>query len=91
MYCSKTSFATEKDAEFYIEKLKKTSNRDKIPKRAYLCTECFHWHLTSIEEDYLDGLRIYMEFLEKRIKTKEKKLRILKRIIKNKKRELSNL
>jgi len=50
-FCPKTYFATEKDAEFYIDKLKQTSNRAKRPKRAYLCPDCFQWHLTSQDKD----------------------------------------
>jgi hypothetical protein len=52
-FCTKTYFATEKDAEFYISKLKQTSTRGKIPKRAYLCPDCFQWHLTSQDKDIL--------------------------------------
>ena len=47
--CRKTQFATEHDALFYIAKLKKTSKRKVLPKRAYLCPICFSWHLTSAE------------------------------------------
>jgi len=47
--CRKTQFATEEDARFYIKKLRRTSKRDVIPKRAYLCPKCLHWHLTSSE------------------------------------------
>ncbi|MES2382622.1 MAG: hypothetical protein V4538_16355 [Bacteroidota bacterium] len=50
-FCSKTYFATEKDADFYLTKLKATSNRGNIPKRSYLCTHCFSWHLTSTDDD----------------------------------------
>jgi hypothetical protein len=59
-FCSKTFFATEKDADFYIKKLKATSNRSTIPKRAYLCTECLNWHLTSKEKD-LDVIDKYKQ------------------------------
>src|ERR1700759_3208543 len=45
--CKKVSFATEKDAIYYIDKLKKTSIRSIIPTRSYLCTKCINWHLTS--------------------------------------------
>lgn len=45
--CHKVKFATEKDALFYINKLKQTSKREKIPTRAYLCGYCRTWHLTS--------------------------------------------
>lgn len=45
--CKKVKFATQADAEFYIQKLKKTSTRSIVPERAYLCQKCFSWHLTS--------------------------------------------
>jgi predicted RNase H-like nuclease (RuvC/YqgF family) len=44
--CTKTRFATEKDAQFYIGKIKTKSDRAIIPIRAYLC-RCGAWHLTS--------------------------------------------
>lgn len=47
--CSKVYFEDEKNALFYIEKLKNTSERDIKPVRAYLCDKCLCWHLTSIE------------------------------------------
>jgi hypothetical protein len=50
-FCPKTYFATEKDAVFYIDKLKATSHRSKVPKRAYLCLDCHNWHLTSQDND----------------------------------------
>lgn len=49
MKCKKTHFADEKQAQFYIDKLKTTSNRSIKPIRAYLCEKCLNWHLTSIE------------------------------------------
>lgn len=49
MICKKVSFATEAFAEYYIDKLKKTSTRTVKPVRAYLCENCLAWHLTSIE------------------------------------------
>lgn len=49
MKCKKVSFADEKFAQIYIDKLQKTSNRRLIPVRAYLCEKCLLWHLTSIE------------------------------------------
>lgn len=49
MICKKVSFADEKYAQMYIDKLQKTSNRKLKPVRSYLCEKCFNWHLTSIE------------------------------------------
>ena len=47
--CKKASFSSEAVADYYIEKLKRTSVRSKKPVRAYLCPKCFTWHLTSIK------------------------------------------
>lgn len=49
--CSKVKFATEVAAQLHIAKLKRTSNRNKIPKRAYLCEHCNGWHLTSSDKN----------------------------------------
>ena len=49
MECSKVYFVDEKFALQYIDKLKKTSCRERKPVRAYLCEKCLCWHLTSIE------------------------------------------
>lgn len=57
--CDKTRFTTEKDAVFYIEKLKKTSIRDKRPKSAYLCPHCLSWHLTSQDQKYDNRIAKY--------------------------------
>lgn len=46
MECIKTKFVDEKAALFYIDKLKRTSTRINVPKRAYLCPKCLSYHLT---------------------------------------------
>ena len=46
--CKKVYFGNEKSAEYYIDKLNKTSSRKVKPVRAYLCERCLNWHLTSI-------------------------------------------
>ena len=46
--CNKVAFGTEKDALFYIDKLHKTSARELVPIRAYLCQHCTNWHLTKV-------------------------------------------
>lgn len=48
-YCKKSSFIDEKQALLFIEKKNKTSIRDIVPKRAYLCDKCLKWHITSLE------------------------------------------
>jgi hypothetical protein len=45
--CKKVKFLDETQAMFYVAKLKKTSMREVIPQRAYLCEHCLCWHLTS--------------------------------------------
>ena len=62
-HCKKASFSSEAVADYYIEKLKRTSVRSKKPVRAYLCPVCFTWHLTSLKkttdiEPYTDVLKI---------------------------------
>lgn len=47
--CNKVRFIDEKFALKYIDKLNKTSCRERKPVRAYLCEKCLCWHLTSIE------------------------------------------
>lgn len=50
MECTKVKFSDEKQAKYYIDKLKNTSIREKKPIRAYLCPHCLSWHLTSKTE-----------------------------------------
>lgn len=45
--CGKVSFSDEAAAQFYIDKLQKTSKRPRVPQRTYLCHKCLNWHLTS--------------------------------------------
>lgn len=49
MNCKKVSFSDEIFAIKYIEKLQKTSSRERKPVDTYLCDKCLCWHLTSIE------------------------------------------
>lgn len=52
--CKKVSFSDEESAEYYIEKLQRTSKRKKKPVRSYLCEKCFNWHLTSKRKNQVD-------------------------------------
>jgi hypothetical protein len=73
--CLKTTFRDEKEALFYIDKLRKTSKRSVLPIRAYLCEKCLLWHLTSKD----DKTKIKIERLEKEnnnLKNKIKNLRV---------------
>ena len=55
-YCKKVSFSTQEYAESYIEKLHKTSKREKTPVNSYLCTRCNCWHLTSWQSPDIEKL-----------------------------------
>jgi hypothetical protein len=44
--CKKVKYASEKFALFDVARIKKKSDRNKIPFRVYLC-HCGSWHLTS--------------------------------------------
>jgi hypothetical protein len=80
-YCKKVSFGTEADANFYIEKLRKTSTRPIIPVRAYLCEKCNNWHLTHIQQ----------EDIPKILAEHERVLRALKRQIKERDAAINRL
>lgn len=56
MSCKKVKFSNEKFALDYIGKLRKTSVRDIVPARAYLCPECMSWHLTSKPDTTVENL-----------------------------------
>lgn len=74
--CLKTKFATEKDANFYIDKLQKTSVREKKPIRAYHCW-CGSWHLSS-KKSFAE-LSGEIELLEKENDQLKKELEDLKK------------
>ena len=82
MKCNKTYFATEEAALFYIEKLKKTSVRDRVPRRAYLCQNCLKWHLTSSDskaEFYLKKIaKLKQELASRSISIQKLKANIVK-------------
>ena len=62
--CKKVKFATEKDCNFYIEKLKKTSERSKLPTGSYLCNKCLCWHLTSRTDKDLSEIKKLKEIIK---------------------------
>lgn len=45
--CKKKGFKNAREAHKVLNKIAATSNRDTIPKRAYWCEHCNHWHLSS--------------------------------------------
>lgn len=47
MVCRKVKFRNEKHTLEYIEKLQRTSIRQYVPVRAYLCDKCMNWHVTA--------------------------------------------
>jgi hypothetical protein len=65
--CKKVKFSDEKSADFYIDKLQRTSHRAVKPVRSYLCPFCFHWHLTSKDsrdENLIGTLKTRVRHLE---------------------------
>ena len=44
--CEKVRYSSKAFADADVEKIKNSSNRQKIPLRSYLC-KCGAWHLTS--------------------------------------------
>lgn len=66
MKCKKVKFATQSGANFYINKLKETSDRIKRPTRAYLCPFCLLWHLTSMTSQEEDLLAKYREKIKQK-------------------------
>lgn len=54
----------------YIDKLKKTSIRDRKPVNTYLCEHCLTWHLTSIisaETGHIRNLNRQIENLKSKV------------------------
>ena len=45
--CSKTTYTTEKEAKDVVIKCKRSSSKNKIPRRVYYCKECRGFHVTS--------------------------------------------
>lgn len=79
--CKKVSFATEKFALQYVEKLKATSCRKRNPVNAYLCEKCLTWHLTSIdtmENRQNVQLKRQIENLKSKVAHFEKQYELLK-------------
>lgn len=77
--CKKTSYRTEKDANTYITKLQKTSTRNVGYLRAYLCSDCKLWHLTSrplelYENPAVTQLKAEIEELKLKHAEREKEL-----------------
>jgi len=68
MDCDKTIFPTEQDALIRIDQIKKFGEkRDKVPQRAYMCTKCQNWHLTSTtKKQYRSNMKKF--FRKRRMK-----------------------
>lgn len=72
--CKKVCFINEDFAIQYINKLRATSVRTKVPSRAYLCEHCLNWHLSS-KGEYTDPTNKKDSKIESRLtpKTEAKK------------------
>lgn len=46
--CAKASFITKSEAQKAIKRINGRLQRDKTPDRAYECSKCGYWHLTSL-------------------------------------------
>lgn len=80
MNCKKAKFANEAEAIFFIEKLKKTSKRERKPQHAYLCKRCNTWHITSIKlevDDAIDKLKKQNEELQVALTKRNEKIKTL--------------
>lgn len=70
MECKKVKFADQAAALLWIAKLQRTSVRKDVPGRAYLCYECFGWHLTktiSREQKIINEQLVVIECLRREI------------------------
>lgn len=47
MDCKKTKYSSEYYAKLDLARIRKTSNRAKLPRSTYYCDKCKGWHLTS--------------------------------------------
>ena len=68
--CKKVQYSSEEYALFDVRRIKKISERSKMPVRAYLCF-CGSWHLTSRadkKDEIISELKIKNNELEKQIK-----------------------
>lgn len=48
--CKKVSFDNWWDAIARLNEIKKNSDREEMPQRAYKCEKCSKWHLTKISQ-----------------------------------------
>jgi hypothetical protein len=68
--CKKVQYASEEYALFDVRRIRKISERSKMPVRAYLCF-CGSWHLTSRadkKDEVISELKIKNNELENQIK-----------------------
>lgn len=68
--CKKVQYASEEYALYDVRRIKKISERSKMPVRAYICF-CGSWHLTSRadkKDEIISELKIKNNELEKQIK-----------------------
>lgn len=61
--CKKTRYASEKDANDDIARIRAKSKRETVPIRSYRCNLCGFWHLTS-REDYREKINDLQKEIE---------------------------
>jgi len=89
--CTKTSFANEKFALEHIEKIKKTSVSEFQPNRAYLCSTCNTWHLTSRFDEKLKRINELKILVESERKKYRAEIKGLHQLVSNMKDEIKLL
>jgi hypothetical protein len=79
MECTKVQYTSERFAMMDIDRIKKKSNRDKVPVRAYFCDICDFWHLTSTKDKNTELKDNRILSLEAEIKTLKLKINELEK------------
>ena len=49
--CHKQAYPSERAAKEYMKRIRRNSSRSHIPVRAYKCSECGQFHLTSLKRE----------------------------------------
>jgi tRNA uridine 5-carbamoylmethylation protein Kti12 len=82
--CKKIGFENEKSAKFTLKKILEVSKKKILPKRAYMCSRCGKWHLTSkrdikvLEKENLELRSLVCEY-KTRVQDYSQKLSLVKR------------
>ncbi len=75
--CTKVQYTSEAFALADIIRIRKESNRSRIPMRAYYCDNCNFWHLTS----KADGSSEKIALLQQQLKESEKQIKELRQAL----------